>query len=168
MARWSLSNVMRPLTHEQFQSYTKEFKAAAEEAFGTACSLKIRALRSPKVYTTFYDKDIQSELNTVNRANTILETDKLEEVSRSLWDETGYVDVTINPVESEQAPAYAFGYLEFKGNLPRQATFYIQPDGEDVKNAMLESGKGKVVGDGFNSNGTRSGAVPLSIRRFSF
>ncbi len=163
MTRWSLKNIFRPVTHGQFVDYTNQFKQAAENSFGTECSIQIRALTQPKAYTTFWDDDIQSGLDAINEQNTILRTENLSDVTSEVWAKAGYVEVNVRPVDCDKAPDHAFGHAEFKGEKPRQATFYIQPNGDDAREAMVSSAKGKVIGDGFESNGSRSGAIPSGL-----
>jgi len=87
----------------------------------------------------------------------------LSDVTPEVWTKSGYVEVNVSPVDRSKAPDYAFGHAEFKGERPRQATFYIQPNGDDVRQAMVSSAKGKAIGDGFESNGSRSGAIPSGL-----
>lgn len=165
MNRWSLKNIFRSVTHSQFADYTRQFKQAAETSFGAECSLQICALTQPKAYTTFWDDDIQSSLDEINERNTILRTENLSDLTPEVWSKSGYVEVIVSPIDRQQAPDSAFGHAEFKGGLPRQATFYIQPDGQNVREAMVSSAKGKLVGSGFDSNGSRSWAVPAGLAR---
>lgn len=167
MSRWSLSNRFKAISYDQAGSYVSQFKAAAEKSFGTECVLDITLLRANKVYTTFWDDDLQSSLDATNNANTILKTNNHAEVTPELWNQAAYVEVSVRPVDPSKAPKeYAFGHLEFKGSRPRQATFYIQPDGEEAMQEMLATKAfGVVVGDGYASNGENSGFVPMSVGR---
>lgn len=166
MTRWSLSNIFRAVTHTQFIDYSTHFKQAAEHAFNTECRLDIRALQGPKLYTTFMDKHIQDELDERNAENTILATEDLADITPDLWKQAGYIEVTVRPVDEKKAPDFAFGHAEFKGCHPRQATFYIQPDGEEAKQFMTSQNRGKITGNGFESNGTSSKAIPASLKGF--
>lgn len=151
MSRWSISNLFRAVTHKQFVDYTTQFQQAAEKSFNTECFLEIRALTRPKVYTTFWDEDMQRNLNATNDRNTILKTQNLTDITHEIWNKAGYIEVTVRPNDEEKAPRYAFGHAEFKGNRPRQATFYIQPDGEDAEQSVLSQTSAKRIGDGFES-----------------
>ena len=164
-SRWSLSNQFQAISHEQAGNYVTAFKAAVEESFGTECALDIRILSVPKLYTTFLDDDVQSFLDETNKNNTILSTNNPAEVTPELWEQAGYVEVGVRPIDRTQAPEdYAFGHVEFKGQYPRQATFYVQPNGDDVKRAMLaQKSFTTAVGDGYTSNGLNSGFVPASV-----
>lgn len=163
MTRWSLKNIFRDVTHEQFNTYTTQFKQAAEKSFGTECKLEIRALSAPKVYTTYCDDDLQSNLDSINDSATLLVTDKLSDMTEALWKAARYVEITLRPADPEKAPRYAFAHAEFKGTQPEQATFYIQPDGEDAKAAIIAQQKHKRIGDGFDGNGRRSGGLPSGL-----
>ena len=165
MTRWSLSNIFMPISHGQFLDYVEQFQRAAQNSFDTKCELEIRALTAPKVYTTFMDDRIQENLDDINDQNTIIKTTKLSDITKEIWDKSGYVEVTVKPTDPDHAPSYAFGHAEFKGERPRQATFYLQPDGKDAKDFMLGNSTLKIAGDGFDSNGSRSHAVPASIGR---
>ena len=163
MTRWSLKNAFQAVSHQQFQDYTAQLRDAAERAFGTKCALDIQVMNDTKVYTTYYDDSLQDNLNQINNANTILRTDDAAKITPQIWSKAGYVEVTVNPVDKDKAPSYAFAHVEFKGNEPRQACFYIQPGGEDAKAAMLKQNRGRIIGDGFTSNGSRSGAFPSNL-----
>lgn len=163
MTRWSLSNIFQAVSHQQFQDYTTQLRDAAERAFGTPCKLDISVMSNTKVYTTYCDDGLQGNLDHINDANTILRTGDVANVSAAMWHKAKYVEVSVNPVDETLAPAYAFAHVEFKGNEPRQATFYIQPDGEDTKAALLAKNPRRMVGDGFTSNGSRSGAMPSNL-----
>jgi hypothetical protein len=163
MTRWSLKNIFQTVSHEQFQNYTTQLRDAAEKAFGTKCALDIHLMANTKVYTTYCDDSLQDNLNQINDANTILRTDDLAMVTPRMWGAAGYVEVSVNPVDPEKAPSFAFAHVEFKGNEPRQACFYIQPDGQDVKDALIKQNRGRNVGDGYTSNGSRSNALPSNL-----
>jgi hypothetical protein len=162
-SRWSFGNYIWPISHKQFIELVAQFKKAAEESFGTECSLEISALRDPKIYTTFCDSEIEQSLKLINDAQTVVATKNLADVTPELWKQAGYVEVEVRPLDEKKAPASAFGHVEFKGRLPLQANFYIQPDGENAKRAMLARNPSMSVGDGFESNGKRSAAVPASL-----
>ena len=125
--------------------------------------MEINALTAPKAYTTFYDEDIQNDLDTMNEKMTIIKTSDLSDITSDIWDMAGYVEVYVRPVDKDKAPDYAFGHAEFKGTRPEQATFYIQPDGDDAKKALVSRTSLKRIGDGFESNGSRSGAIPMGL-----
>ena len=165
MTRWSLGNSLMPISHEQFIDLTTQFKKTAEQSFGTECRLQIRALNDTKKFTTFWDDDLQRDLDEENRANTILETANLSDVTKSLWKKAAYLEVTVRPIYENHAPKCAFGHVEFKGARPRQATFYLQPDGEDAKKSVLAQNRDryKWVGDGFTSNGSRNPRPAASL-----
>ncbi|MEM7617996.1 MAG: hypothetical protein AAF244_01300 [Pseudomonadota bacterium] len=163
MARWSLSNRFQVVSHSQFQNYVSHFLEAVEEYFTTPCDLDLRVLTQPEVYTTFYDESLFETLKKQNDANTILLTNDLSEITASVWSKAGYVGVTVRPENDDLAPRSAFATAEFKGVAPKAATFYVQPDGEDVRKSMLEAAKWKKVGDGYNSNGVRSSMLPTSL-----
>lgn len=169
MNRWSISNLITPISYNEFTTLSERFKRAAEASFGTPCKMEISALKAPKVYTTFLDDDIQDGLDHINAANAVPLNDN-STISRAEWDRANYVELTIRPVDEKLAPSYAFAHAEFKGGKPRQATFYIQPDGEDARKTMLDQARRlQTVGDGFDGNGTRSGAIPAGLgflRRF--
>lgn len=163
MTRWSLKNIFQAVSHQQFQDYTAQLRDAAEQSFGTACALDIKIMRDTKVYTTYWDETLQDSLNHINDANTILRTDNPAAITPQLWDKAGYVEITVNPIDADKAPSSAFAHAEFKGNEPRQACFYIQPNGEDAKASMLKQNRTRIVGDGFTSNGSRSSTFPSNF-----
>lgn len=163
MTRWSLSNLFMSVSFEQFQSLTRQFKAAAEASFGTECRLEVKALKETKVYTTFKDDDIQDGLDYLNNLNFITSATSLDEMTKDIWDQAGYVEVILHPKNEKAAPSYAFAHVEFKGELRRTASFYIQPDGVDARDRMISQNRRMWPGEGWGGNGTRSGAIPSSL-----
>jgi len=154
MTRFSLSNLVLPISYAQFTRLTEQFHRAAEASFGTKCEMEIRAMSAPKTYSTFLlDEFTQKCMDRDNESRTI--ATNFNRISKELWDQARYVELTISPVDKNAAPSYAFAHAEFKGVLPRQATFYIQPDGEDVPKTI--GGFGMIRGDGYRSNGINGG-----------
>ena len=148
MARWSISNLFRSVTHKQFIDYTTQFQQAAEQAFGTPCSLEINIMNQPKVFTTLLHKDAQKQDDATNDKNTTLKTNNITDITRDIWKQANFVEVTVSPENDDDAPQSAFATAEYYG---KRATFYIQPDesGENVKKSMLSQTSGKIIGDGF-------------------
>lgn len=164
MERWSLSNYFRQVSHKQFVDYTTKLKLVSEAAFRSECEVDIHLKDRTKVYTTFYDPALQDIVDRENEGGTVIKTGNIDDVTKEHWNAAAYAEVTVRPVDKDQAPDYAFAHAEFKGRLPRQATFYIQ-GGENTHNAKLSflvnmSGR---IGDGYESNGQRSNAVPSSL-----
>ena len=73
-------------------------------------------------------------------------------VSPERADGAVYIEVIIAPVDKSAAPNYAFAHVEFKGSRPRQATFYIQPDGEDSVSCLRKKFRFQIFGDGYTHN----------------
>ena len=151
--RWSIGNWVQPLSHEQFQTLTAQFKAAVEKSFGTDCNLQINAMTEPKSSITTIDDDLQSWLDQKNEANTFFKTSSLSSITPAVWEKARYVEVIVRPADENKAPSSAFGHAEFKGNLPTQATFYLQPEHSDVQQSMIRQNRLKRSGDGYRSNG---------------
>ena len=147
MARWSISNLFRSVTHKQFIDYTTQFQQAAEQAFGTPCSLDIKIMSQPKVFTTLLHKDAQKQDNATNDKNTTLKTANITDITRDIWKQANFVEVTVSPENEEKAPFAAYATAEYYG---KRATFYIQPDegGKNAKQSMLSQTSGKIIGDG--------------------
>lgn len=148
MARWSISNLFRSVTHKQFIDYTTQFQQAAENAFGTSCSLEINIMKQPKVFTTLLHKDAQKQDDATNDKNTTLKTGNITDITQDIWKQANFIEVTVSPENKEDAPQSAFGTVEYYG---KRATFYIQPDegSENAKQSMLSQTSGKIIGDGF-------------------
>ena len=161
-ARFSLSNRFRKVTHEQFRDYIQNFHAEVERYFGVPCSLKLKALSNNHVCTGFLDDDLQREHDRINEAAKIMETDKIDDL-HDIWNKAAYVSASIHPyIDEDSAPSTAFAQAEFKGHNPKRATFYVQPDGDDVKQDMSAKFWSKKVGDGFESHGNRDTRMPIS------
>lgn len=168
MSRFALSNRFFKISHRDFFSLATAFKTAAEKSFGTPCHVKVTGLSTPKVYTTFADDDLQSSVDLFNQSRTIFVASEIHQVSKSLFDQSAYLCLHVNPVDPAQASnPSAFGYAEFKGNAPYQAAFYIQCEVKQgaAEEAMREAFprmayKVNVPVD----NGHRSELQPHSIR----
>lgn len=143
----------------------EEFTDACEESFGTRANISVTLLSEPKAYTTFYDDAEQNRLDQINEENTLASSNSLEKISEDLWNQAGYVEVTLRPTDTEKAPTSAFGHLEFKGNLSKSATYYLQGGDktEDAKETILQNHKSMLTGDGFQSHGDQSGRTYMSI-----
>ena len=159
MNRWSIGNYILPITHRQFIALTEQFKTAAERSFGTTCNLEIEVLREAKLYTTFVDDEIQSNLDSINLMGAI-HTANIQDVTTEVWKKAGHVTVTLRPADPTKTHPHAFAVVEFKGVRPRQATYYIQPRGEMAAFEVLDNNRFKLIGDGHDGNGTRSSATP--------
>ncbi len=112
-----------------------------------------------------YDDDEFERLKKINDANTLLKTDSIGNVTQEQWNEAAYVEVGVRPIDTDKAPDYAFGHIEFKGHKPKSATYYIQ-GGEETsktKDAILSAHKAMVSGDGFDSHGSQSGRAFMNI-----
>ena len=123
MTRWSLNNIVLPVSHKQFFDLTTKFKKAAEDSL--------------------------DYLDQRKKADTILETADVGAVSKALWKSAAYVEVSVDPLDKGKATASAWGQIAFKGDHPRRATFYIQPDGEDARKSVLKQNFRKLAGDGY-------------------
>lgn len=168
MSRWSLSNILLPISASQFRKLTTEFHAAAQASLGESCNLNITLMREPKLYTTFLDDEIQAGLDYENRANTILSTSQLSDITREIWAKAGYAEVSISPSANGSTPPAGWAHIEFKGERPRQATYYFHSTGPDIKDLILSQNRGKWIGDGFNGNGERSVLIPSPLGAIAF
>jgi hypothetical protein len=149
MTRWSLNNIVLPVSHKQFVDLTTQFKKAAEDSFGTECKLNIIALSTIQPFTTVVYEDSLDYLDQRKKADTILETADVGAVSKALWKSAAYVEVSVDPLDKGKATASAWGQIAFKGDHPRRATFYIQPDGVDARKSVLKQNFRKLAGDGY-------------------
>ena len=149
MARWSISNLFRSVTHKQFIDYTTQFQQAAQNAFGTPCSLKIKVMDRPFESSKFLHDDATHRfIDKINQKHTTFETNILTAITSNIWKQAAYIRVEVRPDNEEKAPFAAYATAEYYG---KRATFYIQPDesGENAKKSMLSQTSGKIIGDGF-------------------
>jgi hypothetical protein len=158
--RWGIRNRIMPVSHKQFVDLVSQFKQTAESFFGTSCVLEIRAMDRPRVFSTFMlPDDIQEDFERRNDSHTFLKTSSLTALTSEIWKNARYVDVTVRPEDQAKAPDYAFGHAEFKGQYPRQATFYIQAGGktenEGPKDAFVANQRGKIITGGWEMHGDR-------------
>ena len=163
MTRWSLGNRLLTLDHMQFVTLTNAFRDACAKSWGQDTTLDIKLLNQNQVYTSFYDEDAFARLKEENDAHTLLDTAHTADISASLYNNTRHIIATVRPSNPDTAPAHAFGQVEFKGNFNRRATFYVQPDGEDVRTAMLAANPRMKRYDGFDSHGDNDGLTMLKM-----
>lgn len=162
--RLSLSNYIFKISHEQFLSLATAFKKASEQSFGTKATMEIGVYNAPKLYTTFIDDDIDAVLAVENEQRHVLTTQNIADINKSVWDSAGYVEAILKPVNTAIAPDHAFSSMEFLGDRPKQATFYIQGSpGNAAIASMKNQFKFMARGDGFPSNGSRSNYMPNSL-----
>jgi len=161
--RFSLANQFFALSHAQFVAITGEFKRACEATFKTPCTLAIGLYTEPLVFTTYLDAELEENLAAINQPHWLLDTPDLAAVNKSLWNAAGFVQVGVYPTEQALAPTSAFAHLEFKGLLPKMATFYVQPEGEVVRASLQVKFPRMTRGDGFAYHGRRSAGEPAGI-----
>jgi hypothetical protein len=153
MTRWSISNLLLPVSREQFTTLTEQFKQAAEHSFGGPCKLEIHAMNAVKKTSSFMHDDwIMEAMAEENKRRTVFETDDPAKLTAHIWNRAVYVEVSVEPVNEQSAPMSAWGHAEFKGSLPRQATFYLQPDDATAMKSMIGQNPGRLSGDGYTSN----------------
>jgi hypothetical protein len=131
----------------------QEYQQFAERSFATPCSLQIKAMNRIKMTSTFmHDDDTMEWIDEQNRKAVFRETSELSVFSSEIFDRAVYIEVIIAPVDKSAAPNYAFAHVEFKGSRRRQATFYIQPDGEDAVSCLRKKFRFQIFGDGYTHN----------------
>ncbi len=168
MTRFCLSNLFCRLSYNQFMEIGREFKSACEHAFGTKCTPDIKLLSRAKAYTTFMlDPEDQKNLDAKNEEAEILTTSDFSLITKDIWEQAQYVEIKIRPTNKNAGPDYAFGHVEFKGRLPKTATFYAQ--GGDKTDALARNMRFNhifmIAGDGFESNGVQSAEAFRTISK---
>lgn len=163
MTRFGLGNRLQTLDHMQFVTLTNAFRDACAKSWGQPAVLHIQLLNQNQVYTSFYDEDAFERLKAENDAHTLLETDNTADISPALYNNTRHIIATVRPSNPETAPRSAFGQVEFKGNFNDRATFYVQPDGEDIRAAMLAANPRMKRYDGFDSHGENDGLTMMKM-----
>lgn len=153
MTRFSISNLLLPISFAQFCAMVQEYQQFAERSFATPCSLQIKAMNRIKMTSTFmHDDDTMEWIDEQNRKAVFRETSELSVFPSEIFDRAVYIEVIIAPVDKSAAPNYAFAHVEFKGSRRRQATFYIQPDGEDAVSCLRKKFRFQIFGDGYTHN----------------
>jgi hypothetical protein len=153
MTRFSISNLLLPISFAQFSAMVHEYKQIAELSFGTPCSMQIKAMNRIKMTSSFmHDDDTMEWMDEHNRKAVFFEASELSAFPSEMFDKAVYVEVVIAPVDKSAAPNYAFAHVEFKGSRRRQATFYIQPDGEDSASGLRKKFPFQIFGDGYTHN----------------
>ena len=158
MSRLSISNLLLPVSRKQFKALTAQFRQAAEQAFGSPCRLEIRAMKAVKLTSRSMQDDwLMNAVAAENKRRTVFETDDPDRLTESIWGRAAYVEVGVRPVSEQIARAFAWGHAEFKGLRSRQATFYLQPEGDDSWALSMISGQRlKWIGSGYDSNSRKS------------
>lgn len=169
IGRWSLSKLLRPMDYRDFAAITQKFYHSASEAFGTKCDIEITAHKVAPITTSFYDPGLEAMIKEANNPNLLIEIPSLlayikqipQNSSRNalaryddrslpvqdklnmerIWNEAGFVQVSIKPLNKDATAQSAWANIEFKGKAPRHASFYVQPYGEEFPYAQ------KVAGD---------------------
>jgi hypothetical protein len=170
MTRFGLSNRFFNVSHTQFMKLALEFRRSVEAEFGTPCDMKIDVLSRTKRYISIIDDEAQSALDESNAAARIATLDKLSDLTESLWDRAGYVELNIRPIDKTAAPDYAFANMEAKGNRPRGVSFYVQGGGMDggyaVREEMGRQNRLMSRNDGMDGNSTNTLTSHPSYLRF--
>ena len=161
MSRMSISNLLLPVSREQFTTLSAHFRKVAEQFFGGPCKLEIRAMNAVRLRSSFAHEDyIKDFMAGENRRRTFFETDDTSMLTGDIWNKAAYVEVSIRPVEEKNAPASAWGCAEFKGHLPQQATFYLQPDDATAMKSIVSGQRFKWIGEGYDSNSHEAAHPP--------
>lgn len=153
MSRMSISNYLLPISHKQFNAIVAEFMQVAAKVFGGACTIQIRGLKHPKWSPTqMHDDGTMNYIAGVNRRAIIFEQSELSDVTAQMFRDAAYIEVVVSPMNILAAPKFAFAHMEFKGERPRQATMYIQPDDAEDFAAITKNHPMMLVGDGLKAN----------------
>jgi hypothetical protein len=163
MTNWSLCNIFRQVSHRQFMNYTERFKAAVEYSSGMECRLQISVLKNPKIISGSKSNFIQEIVSEVNKNNTLLKTETLTDITADIWKKAGYVEITLIPASPDKNQSGRLGRVEFKGRLPRQATFEVNDDIECVKQSLLSWKYAGKIDEDPETNCTRIGLSPPSF-----
>ncbi len=155
-ARWNLSNFFGKVSFAQFKDLSIEFKTAAEEAFNTECDVAINLMTRPRISPTFLDDVFFQGIDETNETNTFAKATDIASVTKKQWDNAAYVYMIVSPRDQDKAPQSSFSHLEFKGNMPKTATYYIQGPDDDVNEKtaaqIRQNHKFMRNGDGRKSN----------------
>lgn len=158
MNRWSLSNKIMPITHTQFLALTMEFMDACAHSWRGPVKPEITLYKAPQLYTTFMlEPEERAHIDDYNDSITLLKTDLFKDVTPINWDIAQHATVTLRPTQHDYTIEHAFSHIEFKGNFNRRATYYIQPGGSQIRDAILRNHPYMTRGDGYQSHGTQSG-----------
>ena len=108
------------------------------------------------------DDEIDEELKAINDANLVLETNNVDDISEQIWDKASHVTTSITPLDETSS---SWAWVEFKGNLPEQATFYIKKEktiGQTQSFFRQNYSKTMKMRESI-SNGTRMGMFPSNL-----
>lgn len=160
-SRWSLSNLVNPVHREQFINLAKEFLDAAQDSFGTECSLEVTLMKATKATSSYGGDNVEKTLKEENEPHILLETKDLAAISEDLWKKTRYAEASIRPIDKKNATESAWAHLECGGIKPKTATYYIQCERieDSAKKKILANHWTMIAGDGWDSNSVYSTAA---------
>lgn len=204
MGHCSFYNTIMPLNYQDFAIITKAVFESASRAFGTPCDIEITSRSTAPFTTTFYDPGLSERMAEANAPHLLSDIPSLLEFaaqqrsapplltfnsnskkdSRALeieksplekiWDDAGFVQVSIKPISESEAPQSAWANIHFKGRQPRHASIYVQPYrdpnycGQQVCSELLTSLKGYRYheGDIEHTNNISGDLAAAYFRRF--
>lgn len=143
--RVSLSNYFTDITYPQFVDYITKAVTLLQEAHQTPCHLSISGLRVPKACVEAMGDDPAAEEKLRYRLSHKLNAGA---IGKAAWDAADHVEVFIMSHEERKPLAC----VEFKGCLPKTATFCFQEGDEKVREKMERSYPHTIKGHGYTSH----------------
>jgi len=153
MTRLSIINRFCSISYEQCIKMLQAYKLLVEGSYGTACTYDIRAMNQIKMTSSkMHDDYTMDFMAKCNENSVFFKTSDLFAFPKEVFQQAVYIEVAIIPTDRLVAPPYAFAQVEFKGSRPRQATFYMQPDGAVVHENLKKRFRFQKFGDGYSFN----------------
>ena len=159
MHQWSFGKRFRNITFEDFMCSAQQFIKALEKACGGSSQITVVFYKEIPVFcSTPLDGHENALFDRQNKKRELVVLNSIAGVTKNLFEWALYVNVTVIPRDSRNAPAFASGQMSCKGLLPRNIIFHVQSHqiSGGVKKAMIgKQGPSKIlfsIGDGLEIN----------------
>ncbi|MGE4313838.1 MAG: hypothetical protein AB7E85_06155 [Pseudobdellovibrionaceae bacterium] len=115
-----------PVSHQQFQTYMRDFRDAAESYFQTYVTVETTVSRGVPRYSTWGSSDTVASDGAHNQSIEMMSTWSLADITPELWEQAGYVESVLRAPEAEHQK-YSVGRATFLGLAPQSAGFRFDP-----------------------------------------
>lgn len=159
MCQWSFRKRFRKITFEDFICSALRFIKVLENAYGGFSQVTVIFYKEIPVFCSIPLNGYENVLlDRQNQKRELTVVDDLANVTKKLFEQALYVNVTVLPRDLRGISVPAFGQMSCKGLLPRNIIFHVQPHqvSGDVKRVMIgRQGPSKIlfsIGDGLEIN----------------
>lgn len=145
--RFSISNLIKPISQDDFITLCDRFKAHVEEARGYGARWSMQAYAGTPFTTTIDDPKTNRIIAERNGRLRIVDVRDMDDLLASDWGNVKYVRAILRAASAaETAPEIA--NIEFMGRKPKTATFFNPLGNPDLVDKMSAGHWWKRVGTG--------------------